>query len=151
MNIEINENPLLVLKDKITNPYYLEFLHGKLVAVIEGLPEDDPECQKYYQSCNGVSAVFLLVNHPEYNPKPRLRSEYFVFDEEYDGCIHEDSIIRAESIAYVTNNPYILYFKGSDDGSVGLRFPSEEAAMNYLNSLVYFEQVFENPYLYYDN
>lgn len=151
MNITITENNLLQLAHKITNPYYLTFLGAPLVAVLEGLPKEHPDCQKYYQSCDGVTAVFFLKNPPIFNDKPNLRSEYFMFDDEYHACQHPDQDERAFAQAYVQENPVILYFKGCDDGSVGLRFPTEKDAMDYLSGLTYFEDVFKNPRLSYDN
>lgn len=41
------------------------------------------------------------------------------------------------------NNPYALIFQGSDDGHVGLRFPSREKAFDFITSLEVFDDLFK--------
>lgn len=45
---------------------------------------------------------------------------------------------------HILENPYVLIFKGCDDGHVGLRFSSKDEVYSYLKSLEVFENVFEN-------
>lgn len=151
--IEVVNNPLLKLYDKLDD-YYKEWIQdSKLVAVIPALPVDDKRNQHYYAS-GDVSAVFMYENNP-YDETDKKR--FFLFDSEYSKLFSYEKKPHSkeyhtvkkpdfeQKIKYYNDNPIVLFFLGCDDGHVGMRFKTKTNAMEFLQMLTVFEDVFEFP------
>ncbi len=151
--IDVDHNPLLKLYDKLDDYYKEWILDSKLVATIPALPIDDKRSQSYFAS-GEVSAVFMYENNP-YDENDKKR--FFLFDSEdsklfsYEKKPHsqEHHIVKKpnfdEKIKYYNDNPIVLFFLGCDDGHVGKRFKTKNDAMEFLQLLDVFEDVFEFP------
>lgn len=51
---------------------------------------------------------------------------------------------------HMVDNPVVLFFKGCDDGHVGKRFKTKEDAMEYLQLIDVFEDVFDEDLQYHN-
>jgi len=109
-----------------------------------------------------VVPVFLVKNQAEEKREGSslFPSGSFLFDSEYDmmwtprkkgkKIIDWDKQVTYDDMGEdIIRNPYILFFKGPNEWSVGMRFSTEEKAMNYLYRLEVFEDVFKSPALQY--
>jgi hypothetical protein len=162
-------NPLLKDVDKL-NKYYLSYTNFNYpIAIIPALKRDDPLSQSYYScpSLDGVlnfSPVFSFNNttifntygknlfeidngQPNFFKLDNQTNNVFTFDSEriynYKDNQWNKSVFFNEYVNHILENPYVLFFKGSDDGHVGMRFKNETEAMELLKSLNYFEEIFE--------
>lgn len=163
MNIVIDVNPLMTLYPELDD-YYKTFIAGsELVAVLPALPKEDPNSQSYYASGH-VSAVHMYINDDRYDPLSETDytiKRFYMFDGEYHSLYGHRTVGDVhitfkkpqydEILMTIESKPVVLYFMGCDDGSVGLRFASRHAAMDYLCSLTVFEDVFKNENLLYSN
>jgi hypothetical protein len=162
---KMKNNPLLKNYDQLTT-YFKKWMDGsELVAVIPTLAPQDPKSRSYYASCNQLSAVFLYQNQPYHLGDENLygKARFFLFDSE---CEHLFSFQKKQNsqsfeaipkenfekqMNIINQNPFVLFFKGCDDGHVGKRFPTEKDAMEYLQIMDYFEEIFEDKDLQYHN
>jgi hypothetical protein len=126
-------------------PYYLEFRQdSKLVAILPTVPPEHPLHGHYhYYSVEPIDAtrprlspVFLIDSTNKRLDSPNWADQPFVFDS-------EDSS-KLEIAKRIQENPIVLFFKGCDDGHVGRRFPSVQDAMDYVDCMLYFEDIFED-------
>lgn len=112
--------------EHITNPYYLTYRSDFELIKIIPCDCNHPDFKgTYWHSQNGYSCVFLSEHAP-----------LFLFDSEY-----HDGMTDADIKAFTTQNPVVLFFKGSDDHSIGLRFKTKSEALELLECLDVFEDV----------
>ena len=64
----------------------------------------------------------------------------FVFGSEFQYLLGVDSNAKA---AYLESHPVVVFFRGGDDGHVGMRFATEPDARNFLSMLESFDDVFD--------
>lgn len=121
-----------------------------------------PALNNKHMRANSYYSVRLIDNPSEnatptfYIPPGQFYKEggVFMFDSErsrLEFSKRNDSNMYHQILDNIHRNPYVLFFLGCDDGSVGLRFPTKKNLEDYVNSLCYFEEVFENEYLQYYN
>lgn len=148
-------NPLFAMYAELED-YYKEFLDFELVAVLPALPVDHPKSQTYYAS-GTVSAVFMKKN-PVYDTENETFAprKLFIFDSEFGKLYRYEKKPHSkdhhfvkqptydEMVAHLNANPVVVFFHGCDDGHVGLRFKSEKDAMEYIQAMDVFEDVFED-------
>ena len=143
--------------------YYRTFISdSKLVTVLKALTLGDEHAMSYYSvgstACNDerYSPVFMFTN-------PALAAEdlmdtkqrIFLFDTEWSKLYSyvrskydQKKLKRVKSEnydavrAHIDAHPVALFFKGCDDGHVGMRFKTEQEAMEFLSLLDVFEDVF---------
>lgn len=65
----------------------------------------------------------------------------FVFDSEYAKLQSKKKEIAEAMKKHLEDNPFVLFFKGCDDGHKGMRFKNEQEAMEYLQMFDFFEEV----------
>ena len=172
---ECKHNALLQRWSELDD-YYLEWIqHGTLVAVLPARGSEDPASQSYYcvesnkhdtQELGLISPVWMYVNGDfvdETIKYDHTAKRYFLLDSEhsklykYENKPHsqESHFVKTpkfeEYKAYLEAHPVALFFYGCDDGHVGLRFKTEKEAMEYLQCMDVFEDVFEDKNLQYHN
>lgn len=118
-----------------------------------------------------LSPVFMYIND-EKNFKdlsqkstvsPAIR--FFTFDsedsklysyekEKYSPNYHNYHFVKKDGFDkvknHIINHPVVLFFQGCDDGHVGKRFKTELEAMEYLQLLDTFEDIFEEDLEYHN-
>ena len=104
----------------------------RLVALI---PAQAPE-HRYY-AMRGYGAAFLA----DQTDKPM--GKRFVFDSEFQYLLGADSRAKAAYHAYLESHPVVVFFRGGDDGHVGMRFATEPDARHFLGMLESFDDVFD--------
>lgn len=162
---KMKTNHLLQFYPKLDD-YFKSWIDGsELVAVIPTLDENHPKHRAYYASCHQLSAVFLYENPSSFSglEQPINSPRYFLFDSEYDQLFSYEKKEYSQQFHHVpqkgfeTNiqklnqKPFILFFYGCDDGHVGKRFPTKQDALEYLQCIQYFEEIFEDIDLQYHN
>lgn len=168
-------NPLLKRYEEVPEYYRTWIREAELVAIIPALEKDNPKSRGYFSVgslVNGekndqirVSPVFMYVNDgffdsttEEYNPEIKC----FIFDSEVSKLyIHQKKLhsqqyeyIKKDTFeevkAHIIANPVVLYFKGCDDGHVGKRFKNKEEALEYLQLIDVFEDIFDEDLQYHN-
>lgn len=94
-----------------------------------------------------------------YDPEFQTESEYYAAQEQEwseKGLPHKKSFSFSEDrrqaiLKNRTENTYILFFHGCDDGHMALRFKNERDAFDYLAIVESFEDITENEELIYLN
>lgn len=162
---KMKTNPLLKNYPLLTD-YFKQWIDGsELIAVIPTLDDTDPKRRSYYSSINQLSAVFLYKNNPYHLSDENLygKERFFLFDSEYENLftlqknpysknfesVPKDNFEKKMNI--INQKPFILFFKGCDDGHVGKRFATEKDAIEYLQLINSFEEIFEDKDLQYHN
>jgi hypothetical protein len=135
-------NPrLAAFKD--VDPYFWSFGSGsRLVALVPVADKNHPlhGQHDYYSTARSsgegrLAPAFLIEPH-ETDP------EVFIFDSERR-C--------GQTAEHLKDNPVVLIFKGCDDGHVGRRFQSVQDAMDYLDCMLCFEDIFQDSEIAYHN
>ena len=145
----------MLINNVTVNKFYID---DKYRTFFGFLPVLDIETHNYFSVANihpdseykRVSPV-MGIN----TPYPYCMEEYFVDKdlikkEDYKKSGHkgsyEDYVKKYYDVKEnIKNNPYLLIFVGCDDGDVGMRFPDETAALNYIqNEVVYFDEVYDD-------
>lgn len=164
-------NPLLENAQKLPDEYKTWIDGSKLVAVLPALNDDSPNAQGYYSvkalskdnitMSERISPVFLYINSPGFedlslNPSQTNQRRFFTFDSEdnklytYEKKPHSQTyhFVKRSNFEtlkqYIIDNPVVLYFHGCDDGHVGKRFKTEIEAMEYLQMIDVFEDIFSD-------
>ena len=104
----------------------------RLVALI---PAQAPE-HRYY-AMRGYGAGFLA----DQTAKPV--DKRFVFGSEFQYLLGADSRAKAAYHAYLESHPVVVFFRGGDDGHVGMRFATEHDARQFLSIFQSFDEVFD--------
>jgi hypothetical protein len=136
-------NPLLKNFEKL-NPYFLSFGapgRASLVAVLPVAEIGHPRFEQHdYFSC------------PSKDGGPRL-SPVFLIDHSW--ITHHNPPFQFDSeklsMSEIEQNPVCLLFHGCDDGHVGKRFKTHQDAMDYLNCMLVFEDIFDDEAIAYHN
>lgn len=104
----------------------------KLVALI---PLQNTTHSYYALKGHGVAFLANETNTPLH--------ERFVFDSER---VYMNGVIPKLKQAYQAHleaNPVVVFFRGSDDGHVGMRLTSEQDARHFIDMLTSFDDVFD--------
>lgn len=144
--------------------FFKQWRYGsELLTIIPALNEKDEKSRSYYSvetlSCDKrVSPVFFYVN-PEFSIDSELSDRYdiVIFDKEYSKLFtyQPSEYLKMkkiklptyeEQLSYIINHPFILLFKGCDDGHIVKRFKTKEEAYKFLSLLEVFEDVFDFEY-----
>lgn len=147
------------------DPYYQSTGNNfKLIRIIPALDSTDSKAHCYF-SCPSIndceysrlSPIFLQDNTILYSKstEENYRKDIygtFIFDTEY--YMLEQSytkkkktipnLIFKDTAKHIIENPVVLFFQGCDDGHVGLRFGTIDAANSFIDNLEVFEDVFNN-------
>jgi hypothetical protein len=123
--------------------YYKEYGNDfVLLKIIPALPRSHDDSQPYW-SCPSnnddntrFAPVFMSGPHQQQNS----RYPFLFTSEEY--------LLRKEEISndvrqYIDDHPWICYFQGCDDGSVGMRFKTQESLLEFVECLEVFEELFQ--------
>ena len=118
-------------------PYYLSFgSRAKLVAILPVADASHPAFEKfhYYASrkTNDEKVAAAFVWDDSHLKEHESR---FMF------CSEGASL---EAVEKAKANPVVLMFKGCDDGHAGRRFKTVQEAMDYIDCMVCFEDIFED-------
>lgn len=105
----------------------------KLAAI---LPTKGIDHHSYY-ALRGHGVAFL----GDFTEVPL--DKQFVFDSEYSYLHGAAQKPKDAYQAHIASNPVVLFFYGGDDGHVGMRFASQEAALAFVDVLDCFEDVFD--------
>lgn len=168
-------NPLLKRYKELPEYFRTWRKEAELVAVIPALNHEDTNSRSYFSVGtidNGeennhirVSPVFMYINdgfndpvNEPYNPDIK----FFIFDTEDSKLyLHEkkphsqqyhyvQKDTYEEMKAHIVSHPVVLYFKGCDDGHVGKRFKTKEDAMEYIQLIDVFEDIFDEDLQYHN-
>jgi hypothetical protein len=172
-------NPLLEKAQEIDN-YYKDWIKdSRLVAVLPALDSDNPNAQSYYsvsslskdniEKNKRLSPVFLYINDPGFEDLSLTAfshnvnaKRFFTFDSECDNLYSYQKKPNSQDCHFVKkdgfeelkqhiiDNPVILYFQGCDDGHVGRRFKTQVEAMEYLQMIEVFEDIFSDKLEYHN-
>ena len=89
--------------------------------------------QQSYYALRGHGVAFMS------DESTQEETHQFIFDSEF--CRTDDE--RGVYLHHFRKHPIVVLFFGCDDGHVGMRFATRNDAMDFLNSLDVFEDVFE--------
>ena len=90
------------------------------------------------------------------NAQNNIQKRFFLFDSEYSKLFSYEKKPHSqeyhtvkkpgfdEKIKEFEAKPVVLFFLGCDDGQVGKRFNTQQDAMEYLQLLDVFEDIFED-------
>lgn len=136
--------------------YYKSFCNEAIyLGCLPALDDDHILANSYYsvgikyQPSKNAAPTFYIPPVPWFGD-----GSLFVFDSEssrLEGTKETNPEMHQQILENIDKNPHVLFFKGCDDGSVGLRFPTMQSLYDYVNSLYYFEEVFQNERLQYYN
>ena len=168
-------NPLLKKYEELPEYFRTWRREAELVAVLPALKYDDPKSQPYFSVPSiknlddykqiRLSAVFMYVNDGfndgvsepynhdikffafnteesklySYEKKPHSQQYHYVKKDTYE-----------EMKAHIVSHPVVLYFQGCDDGHVGKRFKTKEEAMEYIQLIDVFEDIFDEDLQYHN-
>lgn len=143
----LQSNPKMTNTANLDSYYYTWRAKSELIGFVPALPAGTENSQYGYSvklndSDNSVAPAFYY-----YGLNCQPNEPIFFFDEE---C-YNDKDQKEEYRNYCTEHCHILFFLGCDDGHVGLRFKTKKAALNYVENLVIFEDVFKEEKLLYHN
>ena len=145
--------------------FFKEWITGsRLVAVIPALNLDDEKSQPYYSVASlknpegepeiiRVSPVYMFINEgfkDFSDPQKMFAGRNFIFDTEFDKLFsyQKNHYVKVptfdEMKAHLELNPVVLFFHGCDDGHVGKRFKTEADAIEYIQCMNVFEDIFED-------
>lgn len=135
--------------------YYKSFADAIYLGCLPALDDDHILANSYYsvrieyQPPKNAAPAFYIPPVPWFEG-----GGLFVFDSEssrLDGTKETNPELHRQILENINKNQHVLFFKGCDDGSVGLRFPTKKSLEDYINQLYYFEEVFQDERLQYDN
>ncbi len=89
--------------------------------------------QQSYYALRGHGVAFIS------DESTQEETHQFIFDSEFYRTDDERSVY----LHHFRKHPIVVLFFGCDDGHVGMRFATRNDAMDFLNSLEVFEDVFE--------
>lgn len=104
----------------------------QLFAIIPSTSNDHS-----YFALKGHGVAFLA----DYTGVPM--DQRFIFDSEHTYLSGAATKPKEAYRAHIEANPVVLFFYGGDDGHVGMRFASEQAAAEFVDLLDSFDDVFD--------
>ena len=113
--------------------YGWRFIDAFQMFAIIPLASDDHS----YFALKGHGVAFLA----DYTGVPL--DKRFIFDSEHTYLSGAASKPKDAYHAHIEANPVVLFFYGNDDGHVGLRFASKQAAAEFIDVLDSFDDVFD--------
>lgn len=140
---------LLQIDDGIEVPEYYK-RSGTHCEFLGFLPMIDDRHSYYTVENIGTCSVYNRVSpvFGELNTVIMTDSERWYEDPISDGAREESRLqheyYRDEILQRVKNCPYCVWFIGCDDGDTFMRFESKETAMEFLNSVFSFDEIFEH-------
>lgn len=151
--------------------FFKEWITGsRLIAVIPALNLNDAKSRSYFsvgslKNPEGgpeiirVSPVYMFINEgfTDFSePQEMFSGRNFIFDTEFNKLFSYQKNNYTQKYHYVKeptfdqmkahleSNPVVLFFHGCDDGHVGRRFKTEKDAIEYIQCMNVFEDIFED-------
>ncbi len=104
----------------------------KLVALVPAKGDEHS-----YYALRGHGAAFLA------DETTTPMDKRFVFDSEHHYLRGAGTKPQQAYQAHIESHPVVVFFYGCDDGHVGMRFPTEQQARDFIGMLDHFEDVFD--------
>ena len=145
---------LLKIDDVKVNDYFKKHITGSTLIGFVPVKDPDDGIISYYSVACGHSIYKRVV--PVFAIPPNRTQQIFstakramveqklpdfVFDSENFKLTNKNKEIADSMKKHLEENPFVLFFRGGDDGHKGMRFKNEQEAMEYLEMFDFFDEV----------
>jgi hypothetical protein len=147
---------LLNVNEVKVDDYFKKYTTGsKLIGFIPVKDSNNALISYYSVACEHpiykrVVPVFAIPPHrtqPVYVKATKKMVDKplpeFVFDSEDSALNSKKKEVSSAMKKHFDENPFVLFFKGCDDGHKGMRFKNEQEAMEYLQMFDFFDEVID--------
>ncbi|SOK58410.1 hypothetical protein [Yersinia phage fHe-Yen9-04] len=148
-----------MIHDKVNTLWGLRFNDSELLGYLPVFDEDHKAIS--YYSCENM--------HPEYEYRRVVPCYQYKVSEDWTAAeedffmqehlpkksrgylVLQHEIYRDDYIKNFQDNKYVVIFVGCDDGDKVMRFKDRDSAINFLESITYYDEIFDDMRLMSNN